>query len=502
MGYAVCRWKLTPGQAQRMREQITSRGGVPHLSRDHVLDTPAIRGVHVTYESFLEQTKPIPLRYPSQHPMSDFLGFSSTRHILSLAVRDPADLRIAPPNQTQAVQVWTHRGVRKAVPATFHEQALACKPDLLEALGDAPYTSPPFSQKRLTKSIERSSAWLVGLMKINPSPQNVLVQMQGAASLPARSVWASTLREPMDELGGTTLEERIFGFVFDLAHLRQAIAEPVEEGATVVDVQREDAVALHLQSSLRNLRVDKIRVARTSRSPHEVLVLIREVGIDLFDSQWAQDAAQYGLALDFVFPAPATSRGSADSTNSTEQLDPRAARQRPDDLHDLAHNLYDERYARDHTPFCATYTSCTCIGCAPSAASGHIVHSSINDASTLTSPLPAHKRSYVHHLLRTHEMSAHALLAAHNLVVLDAFFLGIRALLAQDLETAQGTVETSGKDQHPHPTFAAEVERFMSYYDGTLRIMDEGKLDWRDVDLARGKGRLAREKVIVTEEEG
>lgn len=31
----------------------TSRGVVPHLSRDHVLDTRAIRGVHITYDSLL-----------------------------------------------------------------------------------------------------------------------------------------------------------------------------------------------------------------------------------------------------------------------------------------------------------------------------------------------------------------------------------------------------------------------------------------------------------------
>jgi hypothetical protein len=33
----------------------TSRGVVPHLSRDHVLETSAIRGVHITYDSLSVQ---------------------------------------------------------------------------------------------------------------------------------------------------------------------------------------------------------------------------------------------------------------------------------------------------------------------------------------------------------------------------------------------------------------------------------------------------------------
>jgi hypothetical protein len=39
---------------------------------------------------------------------------------------------------------------------------------------------------------------------------------------------------------------------------------------------------------------------------------------------------------------------------------------------------------------------------------------------------PHYTRAYVHHLLHTYEMFAHALLALHNLAILDAFFAGMR----------------------------------------------------------------------------
>jgi queuine tRNA-ribosyltransferase len=76
-------------------------------------------------------------------------------------------------------------------------------------------------------------------------------------------------------------------------------------------------------------------------------------------------------------------------------------------------------------------------------------------------------------------MSAHALLVAHNLSVLDAMFASVRSVLLAD-----------GSE-----IFNQHVERFTQVYDGDLGIFKEAAVVWKDVDLARGKGRLAREKV-------
>jgi len=85
----------------------------------------------------------------------------------------------------------------------------------------------------------------------------------------------------------------------------------------------------------------------------------------------------------------------------------------------------------------------------------------------------------MHHLLHTHEMLAHTLLVAHNLSVLNAFFAGIRDVLSR----GDGLT-----------TFRAEMERFCKTYDETLVVFEEARQDWMEVDRARGKGHLSREK--------
>jgi len=91
-------------------------------------------------------------------------------------------------------------------------------------------------------------------------------------------------------------------------------------------------------------------------------------------------------------------------------------------------------------------------------------------------PVP-YTRAYMHHLLHTHEMSAHTLLTLHNLAVLDTFFAGVRRVLSEQAEA-----------------FSHEVTRFEQIYDGKLGVLAEAREVWTEVSLARGKGRLARER--------
>jgi queuine tRNA-ribosyltransferase len=66
---------------------------------------------------------------------------------------------------------------------------------------------------------------------------------------------------------------------------------------------------------------------------------------------------------------------------------------------------------------------------------------------------------------------------------MDAFFATIRSLL-------------EGSDTPPstHERFVSTTDAFSAAYDGKLRVFAEAKRDWADVEYARGKGRLAREK--------
>ena len=75
-------------------------------------------------------------------------------------------------------------------------------------------------------------------------------------------------------------------------------------------------------------------------------------------------------------------------------------------------------------------------------------------------------------------MSAHTLLVMHNLHVLDVFFAGVRSTL-------------EGNDAE---NFSRQVDWFSELYDEDMVLWEEAEKIWLEVEHARGKGRLAREK--------
>ncbi|KAG2021376.1 hypothetical protein CC2G_006621 [Coprinopsis cinerea AmutBmut pab1-1] len=233
----------------------TSRGVVPHIAWDtyerHAEMGP-LKWVNVPWESFLEHNPPVPTLFASsasatkdtnetKKPFHQFLGFKPRNHILSLSARDADDTKEMPPNGNDVVSVSTLRGVRKLTPTSYLAHIHALNPDLIFALHDTPFTNPPYSQKRLTKSIERSGAWigtLLGLAppssgsgsasdsargkkkkgpkqekgtkgtegeeaietKLGPVQAPIIAPLIGSTSLPARAYYAKTLLEPFSAL--------------------------------------------------------------------------------------------------------------------------------------------------------------------------------------------------------------------------------------------------------------------------------------------------------------
>ncbi|KAJ7251763.1 tRNA-guanine(15) transglycosylase-like protein [Mycena haematopus] len=444
----------TPGLMVR-----TSRGVVPHLGRDQNTRSP-LRWISVPFESFLENSPPVPTLQPGSNPLHTFLGFNSGQNLLALTLRDPADSSETPSNGNDYISASTSRGVKKITPTQWRTYVHACAPDVVVALPDIPWTPPPFSQKRITKSIERTAAWLANLLAPAPQPLNILVHMAGGISAPARRAFTDSLTETLHGKEAEAvhphkcLDNGVAGYVFDLVPLRKALEASPDEARD----DQQEIVAL-VKASLMSAQPAKLRIANSAASPHEVLRLIRDVGIDMFDAKWAQDAAQVGVALDFVFPVPsAAAKG----------------KQR-----DLGHNLYRTHYAHDFSPFADHIPDCPCDACSPVAPQTVISHSAI-DVHAPVAYTPC-TRAYVHHLLQTHEMSAHSMLVMHNLSVVNAFFAGIRGVLE------------NGED------FTSHVDRFAAEYDETLAVVDEGRIMWKDVDVARGKGRLARERAAVAD---
>ncbi|KAF5384379.1 hypothetical protein D9615_003133 [Tricholomella constricta] len=460
----------------------TSRGVIPHLSRDHVRKSPALAWLHVPFESFLEHTPPVPTLQPGPHPLHRFLGFKPDDHILSFDLRDPADVREMPPNGNSHVSAMCLRGVRKISPAQWRTYTNACQPDIVAALTDTPHRHPPFSQKRLTKSIDRSTAWLANLLATDdtlppaPAPA-VFVHLAGSTSHPARAAFTASLLEPLSPVNAAlpSLDAGVTGYILDLAPLRAtATAEP-------------DSHSL-LRTSLHALPPTKPRLAHGTPGPHALLRLLRDVGADAVDAPWAIAAAACGVSFDFEFPVRETKRAE-DGAGKEE----------------LGCNLYDARYALDFGGLGGEREGgCACVACTDAQDRGRgrkqIVHGT--DASEAADALagadahgdealPGYTRAYVHHLLHTHEMGAHALLALHNLEIVRAFLAGVRRVLAADGVT--GFAREVGRFEERYLELDADADGGEGEGDkGT--VMREAKVMWAEVERARGKGRLARER--------
>ncbi|TFK35426.1 tRNA-guanine(15) transglycosylase-like protein [Crucibulum laeve] len=504
----------------------TSRGVVPHLSRDHHRKTQAIKWVHIPFETFLEHNPPVPTLQTGKTPLHTFLGFNPGQHLLSMSARDLYDGREMPPNGKDHVSVYSLRGVRKLSPAQWRSYVYSVKPDIVMALSDTPFTDPPYSQKRLTKSIERSFAWLLNVLCSLSEPEKstllkeephykptVLVHMSGMTSIPARRAFADSLLEPLfgpeaEQVKHIKyLDEGVSGYSFDLVPLRLSLdaaekksidamsppsslpspAETPDPTTTALDVEAslsqlnlDSTIPPHieqilplLKTSLERLPTTKPRIVNSTQTPHETLRLISSVGIDLFDAHWAQRASDIGVSLDFVFPAP-----------------------QGEGRKDLGHNLYHDKYTYDFSPLASSFRGaidteftkpiCQCLACSPSVPPTRLYHG-VDEESYSGEPVmplsstprykPSFTRAYLHHLLHTHEMSAHSLLVMHNISILDAFFSSIRKLLSEKPES-----------------WDAEVKRFIEAYDEDMVVLDEARVSWKEVELARGKGRLAREK--------
>ncbi|KAI6132332.1 hypothetical protein EV401DRAFT_1849807 [Pisolithus croceorrhizus] len=533
----------------------TSRGVVPHLSRDHCNSADAIRWINVPFESFMEQAPPVPMLQTGPDPLRTFLGFDKRKHIVSLCLRDPMDTREMPPNGNTYVSALCVRGVGKVTLSEWREYAYKLKPDIVVALSDTPFTAPPYSQKRVTKSIERSVSWLADMLRplkssvpscspsvsgrLSQHPLNVFVNMAGGTSIPAREVFAHSLAE---ELHGPDLEavkpikrldDGVVGYSFHLATLRGSVPKPLgphrrnqqndvfqlespnmlQDTGKLIEVPTPgdgevpasppllsgfaespvppDTASL-LQASLRQLPEGKPRLVTGVRSPHEILKLIRDVGADIFEADLAIAAANVGVALDFVFPLP-PDHGPLEEGKRK----------------DVGHNLYDHVYAREYgrlsdclagaaesqSQFPTSLPICPCIACSPRSPASHVHHSKVDVQSYEETDLngkvmygPPRSRGYLHHLLHTHEMSAHTMLVAHNLAVLDRFLSGVRDLLLG------GDGNDTGEGEGKITRFAVEVNRFESVYDESMEVLRVARKCWHEVDLARGKGRLGREK--------
>lgn len=167
--------------------------------------------------------------------------------------------------------------------------------------------------------------------------------------------------------------------------------------------------------------------------PHEILSLVAESGVDLFMDEWSSAMSSIGIALDFV-------------------LDPTAASD--SGVRELGINLFDDKYAKDFSPLARPATMKMLEERYGSEALGDIP-----------------TKAYLHHLLQTHEMTSHVLLAMHNTCIMDLFAYSIR-------------------ENIKNGTFPQAREIFEKTYTRRLSAWSEATAEWSRVNRERGKGRL------------
>ena len=421
-----------------------------------------------------------------------------------------------PANTNAFIQAQTIRGVKKVSNEEWCQWTDILRPDILYALPDVPKTQGganedeavgkisvipgegrAVSQKRTGKSLDRTAAWLEGLLsettpkltdgELNEQRPPVFVQLMGGRRARARDEFSRMLIGKLDKpdsekLGGLrTLDEGVAGYVVELVDLpTKAFRFPPPPNLYEREIQTEEdfeendlegnpvhvpvnpsTVTSLIRTSLELLPQSKPRIAHTAPSPHSILRLVLECGIDLFDTVWATEAADLGVSLEFEFPAPTHVSGTG--------------------LLPIGRNLFDEQYATDFSVLGTGLNNHSgCASCHPRFSDASLVHSKVDERHPKDNAAPGYTRAYIHHLLHTHEMSSYTLLHLHNLAVVEEFFVSIRTILRL----------SCGE-------FEKEVRRFYDVYDSGMSVLEEARVRWREVEDARGKGRLKREREMA-----
>lgn len=478
----------------------------------------------ITYASnSLEHPIPIPAYHPSPLPLHGFLTHPPSSHIISLSLRNLHDNQNMPANTNIFVQARTVRGVRKVGIDDWITWCKALRPDLVWALVDAPKTLTGMgdpdsetpdtgevipgegrqtSQKRTMKSMDRSWLWVEKLVRdltLSTGPSErlqgaistiqsrppIIVPLVGGCDPRARAEFSRGLVDKLDvpivqsdDVALKRIEEGIIGYAIELVDLpSNALITPPSTTSTRSSSQDENnpeepnAMLELLRASFDPLDNNKLRIAHSAPSPHVILRLIGEAGMDLFESPWLAEAADLGISLNFQFPAPvrATQQGMSIS---------------------IGQNLFEEHFSMDFEPIGELDSSWPCH---PMYSNHHTLHGRLDseqwkeDVSGKKSAFEGFTRAYVHHLLHTHEMGAYALLHLHNLAVMDRFFEGIRSYMSQNADSID---------------FTKEVLRFYETYDLPGPLFDEARRRWKEVEDARGKGSLKREREVLNNVQG
>ncbi|GAA98314.1 uncharacterized protein L969DRAFT_46087 [Mixia osmundae IAM 14324] len=406
---------------------------LPHLTPAHVALLHEPPCICVALEHLLaSDVKP-------QRELPDGLhrsfGYDETKHAILLSAREPGSTASLATNPADHLTLQTPRGVRKHTLRDYARDVIAKRPSIYLLPSDDPSHLDP-SIKRTRSAIARTQSYfeqLASLDDLRPILGNAFFQLGGNRSQSLRKLATHSFLECVDErklsVGGIAVPllplrrgDDPTRKSYSQATVRQTNMMPthtVASDSVRADTEVEELVQL-VNASLNGTSERLPRMLLNPEGPHEILCLIIETGSDLFLDDWASRMASLGVALDFDFPAPA---------NLTEAA--------------VGLNLFDDEYSLAFTP---------------------LSHSSLGQDDGRTT------RAYVHHLLHTHEMTAHVLLSLHNLSVMQCFMANVRH-----------AIETG--------TLLSEAQSFSRAYSASYDFVIKAEAGFDAVHKVRGKGR-------------
>ncbi|KAJ9407186.1 hypothetical protein DTO045G8_5035 [Paecilomyces variotii] len=356
---------------------ITSRGTVPHVAHDVMRDHVKIDSIYIGLEDFLQKAhheSPVYKLPTAAHesPLRKFIAFPKDV-LLVLGPRRIPPIVCPTSNTENSISIMTSVGFRQLEAGQYIEAIQKLRPDIAIGLSDLVLGAKPGAKRRM-KMVDRTHAYTRDATErlygdwVAPEARDKALYF--APVLPLENTQQQLYLQDLAE----DLRPRISGLaLYDSASL------------SIVPEELGDLPRLSLSEY---------------KTPHDILRDI-SLGADLVTIPFLSSATDGGIALDFTFPAPA-------SSPSTPLLRP------------LAFDMWSPSHTTDLSPITP---NCQCYTCTK------------------------HHRAYIRHLLSAKEMLAWTLIQIHNFHTIDLFFTAIRnsiekATFDEDIRTFSRVYES------------------------------------------------------------
>jgi queuine/archaeosine tRNA-ribosyltransferase len=474
----------------------TARGSTPHLTPDMVDTLPEYRAMQVSLgevNSLHNALKSYQEANGNEKPYHDMLVLPKN-HLVAMGLRNPStDLmyytkRYVPTNEqieneaqfpyqlsAKIAATRSDTGAIRMTPKEFLQRISTFKPDLL--LLDGQDSDVYDTKSRAEKTMRRNLEWVdqlyADMVAMNKEDQNgrsfriesdinqvvvgqenskknphsgtistplsptrplVIIPIEGGShndkrtrnggvmSRKGTSLWQHMDQPKKDDFNGNdeeyqNQERKYQDKITNDGYTVDVIADGYHIGglgSANNSQQRQSMIRASFQYINKNDQQanipTRLRLTTITGEPVEVIDMVAN-GIDLLSVTYPQTLTEEGLAMkipiriqdmeDIIFENNQTS-------SSTERIKKANFIQISDNdkLHEYnIMNLRDDRYVEDQLPI---DPNCTCYSC------------------------QHHSRSYINHLLNTHEMLADVLLMLHNMHQYSLFFQNIRDLIQVD----------------------------------------------------------------------